>query len=138
MGSALGLGMDWTIRSSVSARAQSVSLCLPSAAVSFNGTISSYGCSDPASCASLRFKSDQYRLALLLSVSTCTTSTTENHQVSVSSSNTRRMDWPSKSVGRIFISRLPAPHALGLFREYCNYAQYLYTFQTHPHPTSGK
>ena len=39
MGSALGLGIDWTMRSSVPASAQSVSRCLPSGTANFNLTI---------------------------------------------------------------------------------------------------
>ena len=83
-GSALGDGIDWIIRNSVSVSATSVSRILPSSACNFKRTIYSY--TSLPSLVRFFFRSLQYRLGILLPDSISITSITEKYQVSVYSS----------------------------------------------------
>lgn len=83
-------GIDWMMRNSCSVLATSVRRFLPSVAVIFNCTISSYSWVAPSAYI-LRLRSLQYRRGLSASASAPTTSTTENSHSSRVSSHAVRM-----------------------------------------------
>src|SRR3989344_8773900 len=96
-GSALGDEIDWIILNIFLVLAQSVSLNLPSSAINFNCPIFS-DTSKPSST-NLVLRSDQYFLALAVSVNTPITSTTENHHSSLNQILLILLPWKTTNAG---------------------------------------